>query len=69
MTAFLARTWFIWWTVAVLVIMRWFQVATHNDGSTVSSLNDISLEVVHPKLTIPESNVAPSRKRALGFEL
>jgi hypothetical protein len=40
MTAFLARTWFIWWPVAVVVITRWFQVATANDGSMVSSPND-----------------------------
>jgi hypothetical protein len=26
MAAFLAKTWFIWWTVAVVVIMRWFRL-------------------------------------------
>jgi hypothetical protein len=39
MAAFLAKTWFIWWTVAVVVIMRWFQVAVADHTSAASSSN------------------------------
>lgn len=40
MTAFLARTWFIWWTVAVVIIMRWFQVAAADETPMASSATD-----------------------------
>jgi hypothetical protein len=40
MAAFFARTWFIWWTVAVVVIVRWFQVAGASETETIPSPSD-----------------------------
>jgi hypothetical protein len=28
MADFITRTWFVWWAVAVIIVVRWFQVAT-----------------------------------------
>ncbi len=27
MAAFFAKTWFLWWMLAVVIVMRWFHVA------------------------------------------
>jgi hypothetical protein len=27
MAEFFSKTWFLWWAIAVVVIVRWFQVA------------------------------------------
>ena len=31
MAAFFAKTWFLWWMVAVVIVMRWFHVAGVNE--------------------------------------
>jgi hypothetical protein len=33
MAAFFAKTWFLWWALAVVIITRWFRVAADDDPS------------------------------------
>lgn len=41
MAIFMAKTWFLWWTIAAVVIVRWFQVAAvFGDAAATSSQND-----------------------------
>jgi hypothetical protein len=35
MATFFAKTWFLWYALAVLIIMRWFHVASANRESEV----------------------------------
>jgi len=47
MLAFFAKTWFLWWSFAVVVILRWFQVAAAANEQGESDL-------------IPEPNQEPA---------
>jgi len=33
MAEFFSKTWFLWWAIAVVIIVRWFQVATPENPS------------------------------------
>lgn len=43
MTELLEKTWFIWWIVATLAILRWFHVVSINAGVELE-LEDANIE-------------------------
>jgi hypothetical protein len=40
MIAFIERTWFFWWMVAVLVILRWFHLFSSETDERVLDASD-----------------------------
>lgn len=45
MTELLEKTWFIWWIVATLAILRWFHVVSINAGVELE-LEDTNIEAL-----------------------
>jgi hypothetical protein len=41
MAAFFAKTWFLWYAVAALIIMRWFHVTSSDVESDVQVLHRV----------------------------
>jgi hypothetical protein len=49
MALFLARTWFLWWTVVAVMIVRWFYVASARRASEFpGSSNDAGQCISRP---------------------